>query len=590
MEEDRREDYYERENSRNRDEIERGRERRNYDSREREDSHHHNDNDSREREHHYEERRHERGEEERRERRNREENREEWEEDGRGEEDYRERRGGGDRERRRNRAAERRLEREKEFQRAQLEKRRRQNEEDYEEDQIKIPLSLMVDKLEPSSLELLTEDKMKAFSVGLVKKSASQKAKEELEAKKKRTEDEAAKVYEEFVKDFSGESKNKSTFIRGETINNSIIKEAEGDREYNLQNNVKTSIPSVESSTPSPSSQEGAKKKRQIDELREELQRKQEVENSRKQTKTGPASFSPLPQRNPSVGNESKDQKIGPVVLSYPPSPMMPFGYAFNSSEPIQIRIFPIEDLYELATINMLASLIVEEGFSVERAVMEREKKNVRGTWRFLFQVGNSNNYYRWKIYSLMQGDSIDEWKQDSFQMYTNGPIWIPPPLKKKKEIEQKRRYNRVEKGFLCMVEELTIKRESIKEAMGFALDHTDHAEEIVGVLTESFMGKDLTISSKIARLFLASDILWNSSAPVPKASTYRTFLEAKLPTIFLSISETYRGIKGRITSQNMKDAVLKILRLWAEWSLYPPSFTKKLSAVFLEGKIPLDK
>lgn len=44
-----------------------------------------------------------------------------------------------------------------------------------------------------------------------------------------------------------------------------------------------------------------------------------------------------------------------------------------------------------------------------------------------------------------------------------------------------------------------------------------------------------------MARLFLVSDILYNSTAPVRNASRYRTRLEAALPGIFESLQETYR-------------------------------------------------
>jgi hypothetical protein len=50
-----------------------------------------------------------------------------------------------------------------------------------------------------------------------------------------------------------------------------------------------------------------------------------------------------------------------------------------------------------------------------------------------------------------------------------------------------------------------------------------------------------------VARLFLASDILHNSTAPVRNASRYRARLEDALPAIFESLQQTYRNAPGRM-------------------------------------------
>lgn len=37
--------------------------------------------------------------------------------------------------------------------------------------------------------------------------------------------------------------------------------------------------------------------------------------------------------------------------------------------------------------------------------------------------------YYRWKLFSLLQGDTPTEWRQKEFRMFKTGSIWKPPPL-----------------------------------------------------------------------------------------------------------------------------------------------------------------
>src|SRR5690242_1481691 len=89
----------------------------------------------------------------------------------------------------------------------------------------------------------------------------------------------------------------------------------------------------------------------------------------------------------------------------------------------------------------------------------------------------------------------------------------------------------------------MTMERSSVKEVMGFALDHSEEALDVVAILTESLSLLETPVSKKIARLFalsgkpnckfclklglsslmLAVDILYNSSAPVKNASAYRS-------------------------------------------------------------------
>ena len=57
---------------------------------------------------------------------------------------------------------------------------------------------------------------------------------------------------------------------------------------------------------------------------------------------------------------------------------------------------------------------------------------------------------------------------------------------------------------------------------MVFCLDHAECAEEIVECIAESLSILETPLSKKIARLYLISDILHNSSAKVAKASFFR--------------------------------------------------------------------
>lgn len=51
-------------------------------------------------------------------------------------------------------------------------------------------------------------------------------------------------------------------------------------------------------------------------------------------------------------------------------------------------------------------------------------------SFAFLFENKSSDHiYYRWRLYSLLQGDSKDSWSTENFRMFRGGPLWKPPPM-----------------------------------------------------------------------------------------------------------------------------------------------------------------
>jgi len=124
--------------------------------------------------------------------------------------------------------------------------------------------------------------------------------------------------------------------------------------------------------------------------------------------------------------------------------------------------------------------------------------------------------------------------------------------------------------------------RQDVADVMAFALDHAECAEEICKILKQSLTSSKPDPQVKIARLYAVSDILHNSSATVKNASAYRSFLQSVLPAAFESLRRCYKGLVGRLTTAGFKERVLRVLRVWDEWNLYPPLYLTGLEATFL--------
>jgi U2-associated protein SR140 len=269
------------------------------------------------------------------------------------------------------------------------------------------------------------------------------------------------------------------------------------------------------------------------------------------------------------------------------------------------IEVIPPEDEHLRHVIDTMAMYVLDDGCPFEQAIMERGRGNP--LFSFLFDLGSKEHtYYVWRLYSFAQGDTLQRWRTEPFIMITGSGRWIPPRLpqqtstkspehekastatyaaRRTRRVDQERALTESQRDeFEDMLRALTLERSQIKQAMGFALDNSDAAGEVVEVLTESLTLKETPIPTKVARLMLVSDILHNSSAPVKNASAYRTKFEAALPDIMESFNDLYRNITGRITAEALKERVMKALQVWSDWFLFSDAYVNGLRATFLRS------
>lgn len=121
---------------------------------------------------------------------------------------------------------------------------------------------------------------------------------------------------------------------------------------------------------------------------------------------------------------------------------------------------------------------------------------------------------------------------------------------------------------------------------MGFALDISEAAEDMSEIISSCFTDPNRNVSytplNKVAHLYLISDILYNSSAPVKNASLFRTNFQNTLPLILDHLRHIHQQISGRMSANLMKEKILSVLNAWESWSLFPPLYLSGLKATFL--------
>jgi len=245
--------------------------------------------------------------------------------------------------------------------------------------------------------------------------------------------------------------------------------------------------------------------------------------------------------------------------------------------------------------------------------------------------------FYRWRVYAFAQGDGPNSWRTQPFVMFEpHGRFWVPPPLNKEaarlEEYEEKRREKDImkaqeerkrmaekkdymtgaqlsrrkfananvekrggiklndwerEKWHDLLKNKLCASQESICAAMAFAFDKSGAAIEISAMLKEALLeyNNGISVDTRIARLFLLSDILFNSQQPgVKNAFQYRDAIETMSPEVFESLGKHGDGRAGRMTMNKLRRAVSSVLSAWTNWSVYNTTFLDELQSRF-EGK-----
>ena len=134
----------------------------------------------------------------------------------------------------------------------------------------------------------------------------------------------------------------------------------------------------------------------------------------------------------------------------------------------------------------------------------------------------------------------------------------------------------------LCLI--VGAERSDIENGMVFAIDHAEAADDVAQMLTEALTLAETPVVTKVARLFLVSDILHNCGAPVKHASAYRRAFQTRLPRVFQSLRETLRGVGSRITREALKKRIAAVLSAWSSWYLFQEEYLRGLELTFAMG------
>ncbi|CAG7733273.1 unnamed protein product [Allacma fusca] len=261
------------------------------------------------------------------------------------------------------------------------------------------------------------------------------------------------------------------------------------------------------------------------------------------------------------------------------------------------VKVVVPTDRTLVSLIHRMVEFVTREGPMFEAMIMNREINNPQ--YRFLFENQSpAHVYYRWKLFSILQGDSTQRWRTDEFRMFKHGSIWRPPTLnpftqgmpdelipEEEREIRKGTLSNAQRERLERMLRNITPERHRVAEVMIFSIEHAESADEICQCIKESLSNPKTPLTKKIARLHVISDVLHNCSTKGMNAFGYRKGFKQHLPSIFQEIHFAYQTACAEeigSMAESFKQRVMGCFRAWEDWGIYPNEFLIRLQNIFL--------
>ncbi|KAG9071836.1 U2 snRNP-associated SURP domain-containing protein [Linnemannia hyalina] len=227
-------------------------------------------------------------------------------------------------------------------------------------------------------------------------------------------------------------------------------------------------------------------------------------------------------------------------------------------------------DPMTLVIIHRVVEKVLINGADFEDVLIENEFRNP--SFAFLINLKSPEHiYYRWRLYSMKQGDTATRWRTEPFKMVESGPMWVPPLMSFSDEImEEDQRL-------------LEAHEEEFEKAI---VRGTLTADEIVQILVEAMVLSTTPQQVRMARLYLISDILHNSSIPLPNVWKLRSALEVKLPVMFEGLNAIYHQIDARMKAEQFRRQITGVLGVWENWIVFPQHYIANLGALLVRKDV----
>ncbi|KAI3379958.1 hypothetical protein SNEBB_002672 [Seison nebaliae] len=230
-----------------------------------------------------------------------------------------------------------------------------------------------------------------------------------------------------------------------------------------------------------------------------------------------------------------------------------------------------------LETIHLVVEFILHFGEEFEHSLIMREENNP--FYSFLTNFHSSEHvYYRWKVYSLMNGDSFSSWRSQPFQMFRSGSFWVPPPSPTEDEMEIDEAYADVcddlnirfdqmemneRKELDSVIYSLNLQRQSVGDALLWILDRSEHSKQISKAICEWIIqskNEEFNVENSLGILCLINDIVHNQYLSLENMKQFGRIFGENLKKMVIII---VKNIFENNDSLKYLDILRKIIESW---------------------------
>nr|CAI5829347.1 unnamed protein product [Callosobruchus analis] len=292
--------------------------------------------------------------------------------------------------------------------------------------------------------------------------------------------------------------------------------------------------------------------------------------------------------------------------------PPLQTGLPFNAQPPENYQGKEIEDDHflekcsvkvtvplnkkQLMLIHRMVEFVVREGPMFEAFIMNQEIRN--SDYSFLFNYQSPLHiYYRWKVFSILNGDHQKSWRLTPFRMFKGGSIWLPPvaPDYTKGMPEELIKSTNVQgcqlsenqcARLIGLIRELTLNRTSVVEAMVFCINHRNAIDDAMEIILESLTNPDTNPVNKIARLYLLSDVVAHCRIKKVKLKLDNNLKE--LEAVFDSMQDCYLKLSCVHDRDNFRYRIHRVITYWTMYNVFPRQVLQKVDDYFGETQIQI--
>ena len=247
----------------------------------------------------------------------------------------------------------------------------------------------------------------------------------------------------------------------------------------------------------------------------------------------------------------------------------------------VNLKLEPVKRVL----MDKVAAYVVKYGKQFELGIAAREVDNPCFGFLRTPYTSKEHTYYKWRLYSMLRGDTLQKWRTAPFQMFLGGAVWIPPPCTGEFLPQLSRLNDAKREELFGVLRGMDSAVGSVRDAMIFCLDNAKFAGDIVHILYDSMSLYGTPWRVRVSRLYVLSDVLFNASSSAPHAAGFTSHIEERLPFVIKFFKESVKSLSTEEADLCVK-AVLEVMTEWRRYVIIFKNVETK-QFFFFKKKIP---